>query len=110
KGRAPGKVHRQRRIAMAIFPGEKRYVCIGKRSEAIKLVGTIDHEKEYVNRCGNFAVGDETPPQVADACYFGPRLFEPCPFKPKRKQDKDSSGDEVQPGGEPRKQVQPQRA
>src|ERR1700686_3466404 len=105
KGRAPGKVHRQRRITLAIFPGEKRYICVGKGSEAAKLIPTIDHEKEYVNRCGNFAVGEETPPQPGAACSFGPRLFEP-----KCKQDKDSSGDEIQPGGEPRKQVQPERA
>src|SRR5882762_4033467 len=102
KRRAPGKVHRQRRITLSIFPCEYRYVCVGKRPEAIELVGTVDREKEDVDRCGDFAVSEETPPQPADARSFKPRFLEP-----KCKQDKDSSGNEIEPGSEPRKQVQP---
>src|SRR5208337_3853690 len=57
KGRAPGKVRRQRRIHLALFPGAYGYIGTEKGSVAVKLVGTIKQEKEQVNGCGDFAVG-----------------------------------------------------
>ena len=72
KRRAPGKVRRQRRIPLPKFPREYRHVGIGKGPEAVKLISTIDDKKECINRRGDFAVVDETPPQQATAHSFTP--------------------------------------
>ena len=95
----PRKVCRQRRIQRSLFLCKHRYIGVGKRFEAPELVEPVNHQEKRVHRSGDLAIAHQPLPQLPS----------PHTFKPKHEQKKNASRHKIEAGGEPRKQVQPER-
>src|SRR5438094_4492468 len=96
KGRAPGKVRRQRRLLQALLASKQKNVGAGERSETIEAVVALDGQKYHVDRRRDFAIREKTLPQSLCA-----RALEPH-----HGQQEHTCRDQIEAGSQAREQVE----